>query len=138
MDLYKVHLIGYTNEQVKKNNHTRITAIKMCMRKNVTQPDISPYDIVDRVTEETAHKMAEYLESIGCNVSIEESDYAVMDIQEQNAINFLKKSNSPVLCPRCNSNQITTGQRGYSIITGFIGSNKTVNRCAKCGYSWKP
>lgn len=43
-----------------------------------------------------------------------------------------------VRCPRCGSTQITTGQRGYSLLTGFLGSNKTVNRCANCGYSWKP
>lgn len=43
-----------------------------------------------------------------------------------------------VKCPRCGSTQITTGQRGYSLFSGFLGSNKTVNRCANCGYSWKP
>ena len=43
-----------------------------------------------------------------------------------------------VKCPKCGSTQITTGQRGYSLITGFLGSNKTVNRCAKCGYKWEP
>lgn len=43
-----------------------------------------------------------------------------------------------VRCPKCGSTQITTGQRGYSLITGFLGSNKTVNRCAKCGYKWEP
>lgn len=43
-----------------------------------------------------------------------------------------------VRCPRCGSTQITTGQRGYSLFSGFLGSNKTVNRCAACGYSWKP
>lgn len=43
-----------------------------------------------------------------------------------------------VRCPKCGSTQITTGQRGYSLFSGFLGSNKTVNRCAKCGYSWKP
>ena len=43
-----------------------------------------------------------------------------------------------VRCPRCGSTQITTVQRGYGLITGFLGSNKTVNRCAACGYSWNP
>ena len=43
-----------------------------------------------------------------------------------------------VCCPRCSSTSITTGQRGFSLLTGFIGSNKTVNRCAKCGYTWEP
>lgn len=41
-------------------------------------------------------------------------------------------------CPKCGSTNITTGQRGYSLLTGFLGSNKTVNRCANCGYKWKP
>lgn len=43
-----------------------------------------------------------------------------------------------VKCPKCGSTSITTGQRGYSIVTGFIGSGKTVNRCANCGYKWQP
>lgn len=43
-----------------------------------------------------------------------------------------------VKCPRCGSTQITTGQRGYSFLTGFLGSNKVVNRCAACGHTWKP
>lgn len=46
--------------------------------------------------------------------------------------------NNVLFCPRCGSTAITTGSRGYSLITGFIGSGKTVNRCGKCGYSWKP
>lgn len=45
---------------------------------------------------------------------------------------------APVRCPKCNSSQITTGQRGYSIVWGFIGSGDTMNRCANCGYKWKP
>ena len=44
----------------------------------------------------------------------------------------------PVRCPKCHSTQITTGQRGYSLAWGFIGANKTTNRCANCGYSWQP
>lgn len=41
-------------------------------------------------------------------------------------------------CPKCGSTSISTGARGYSVWTGFIGSGKTVNRCAKCGHTWKP
>ena len=41
-------------------------------------------------------------------------------------------------CPKCGSTSITAGQRGFSLLTGFIGSGKTVNRCANCGYKWKP
>lgn len=43
-----------------------------------------------------------------------------------------------IRCPRCKSTAITTGARGYSFLTGFIGSGKTVNRCGNCGYKWTP
>lgn len=46
--------------------------------------------------------------------------------------------NHDVKCPKCGSKSITTGNRGYSLAWGFIGSGKTVNRCAKCGYKWEP
>lgn len=49
-----------------------------------------------------------------------------------------EEEKNTVRCPKCGSTQITTGQRGYSLFSGFLGSNKTVNRCANCGYSWKP
>lgn len=53
---------------------------------------------------------------------------------------FAKKSqqqNAPK-CPKCGSTAITAGQKGYSLLTGFLGSNKTVNRCANCGHTWRP
>lgn len=43
-----------------------------------------------------------------------------------------------VKCPKCGSTSITSGQRGFSLTTGFFGSNKTMNRCANCGYKWSP
>lgn len=49
-----------------------------------------------------------------------------------------QQESNQVRCPKCGSTQITTGQRGYSLFSGFLGSNKTVNRCAACGYSWRP
>lgn len=48
-----------------------------------------------------------------------------------------KQSNQP-RCPKCGSTSITASQRGYSFWTGFLGSNKTVNRCSNCGHTWKP
>lgn len=44
----------------------------------------------------------------------------------------------PVRCPKCSSTQITTGSRGYSMVWGFVGAGKTVNRCANCGHKWEP
>lgn len=49
-----------------------------------------------------------------------------------------QRDNNVVKCPKCGSTNVTAGQKGYSLLTGFIGSGSTVNRCAKCGYKWKP
>ena len=49
-----------------------------------------------------------------------------------------KQDKNTPRCPKCGSTAITAGQRGYSLLTGFLGSGQTVNRCANCGYKWKP
>ena len=46
--------------------------------------------------------------------------------------------NAPVVCPRCHSTEVRIGQRGYNVVSGFVGSSKTTNRCGKCGYTWSP
>ena len=46
--------------------------------------------------------------------------------------------NAPVVCPRCRSTNVVIGQKGYSVVSGFVGSNKTTNRCGKCGHTWNP
>lgn len=53
---------------------------------------------------------------------------------------FFKDDKIPntLKCPKCGSTAVTTGQRGFSIVTGFIGSSQTMNRCGRCGYKWKP
>lgn len=50
----------------------------------------------------------------------------------------IEERNKPLTCPRCGSTSIVIGESGFSIFSGFWGSNKTVNRCGKCGYSWQP
>ena len=41
-------------------------------------------------------------------------------------------------CPKCGCTDIGVVNRGYSLISGFIGSGKPMNVCKKCGYKWKP
>lgn len=43
-----------------------------------------------------------------------------------------------VQCPQCGSFSVATTNRGYSIVTGFIGSGSPRNVCQKCGHKWKP
>jgi len=46
------------------------------------------------------------------------------------------KALQPPQCPRCSSTAITAGPVGYYGLAAI--SNRTRNRCAKCGYSWLP
>lgn len=41
-------------------------------------------------------------------------------------------------CPKCGSTAVSVGQRGYNLLTGFLGSGQTMNRCGKCGHKWTP
>lgn len=41
-------------------------------------------------------------------------------------------------CPKCGSTSIATVNRGYSMLTGFLGSGKPVNVCQVCGHKYKP
>lgn len=43
-----------------------------------------------------------------------------------------------VKCPKCGSTAVQTVNRGYSLMTGFLGSGSPRNVCQKCGYKWKP
>lgn len=43
-----------------------------------------------------------------------------------------------VHCPKCGSTNITEGTKGFSIMTGFIGSGKFRYVCKNCGNKWKP
>lgn len=41
-------------------------------------------------------------------------------------------------CPKCGSTNITEGTKGFSLVTGFIGSGKFRYVCKNCGNKWKP
>lgn len=46
-------------------------------------------------------------------------------------------ANSGPLCPKCGSYSVSTTNRGFSLLTGFIGSGKPMNVCQQCGHRWK-
>lgn len=60
-------------------------------------------------------------------------------------------SSGEIRCPKCQSNQISVEKKGFSmskaaagglllgsagLLGGFLGSNKQVNTCIRCGYHW--
>lgn len=76
---------------------------------------------------------------------------AMMDLYEKDIIEYeLKLSqfkastaqqemyDSKPHCPKCGSTAIGNTNRGFSLVTGFIGSGSPRNVCQNCGYKWKP
>lgn len=51
---------------------------------------------------------------------------------------IVEQESNQVKCPRCGSTQIGVTNRGYSLLSGFIGSGSARNVCQNCGYKWKP
>lgn len=48
-----------------------------------------------------------------------------------------KIEDSKPRCPKCGSTSIATVNKGYSLLTGFLGSGKPMNVCQSCGHKWK-
>ncbi len=57
-------------------------------------------------------------------------------LEQKHQVNQQEKNQ--VRCPKCGSTSITTGARGVNLTFGLLGASKTVNRCGKCGHTWKP
>lgn len=103
--------------------------------------DNPPSVIIQNISLETAKSMQTELNKFYVITEIEKcaSNQESFSQKEEEIKRILNKhQDDKVRCPHCGSSSITTGQRGFSIITGFWGSNKTVNRCGACGYSWRP
>lgn len=104
--------------------------------------DFPPSVIIKNISHQTAKDIQEKFDVLGAVTSVEKLDTGKNQNNSKQEIeikNILKNNkDDTVRCPRCGSSAITTGQRGFSLVTGFLGSNKTVNRCGKCGYSWRP
>ena len=99
--------------------------------------------ISDFVLDETENKTIENIASCWrLEAKLEDNNKyfyfydEVQDILDNKKL--VKTENSTIKCPHCGSEQIVIGKRGFSIWTGFIGANKTENRCGNCGYHWFP
>lgn len=96
--------------------------------------DVHPFYIVGMIREKTSltPQASKRLADIILETSSIPAEYnGTIDIYKINATNLPK-------CPKCGSTSITTGARGVNFTWGLIGASKTVNRCANCGYTWKP
>ena len=91
-----------------------------------------------------------------CPCKCEYDEIAFANIGKRPQANFKDKtstSQSEVRCPKCGSTQITGYKKGFGVgkavgggillgpaglLGGFLGSQKVVVACLKCGHRWKP
>ena len=107
----------YRADEMKKRND------KLVERKKKIFEQMKPYKLLDRKAE---YDKEHPDEEDNHRTSIEDL------IKE-----YRNGGDTTVRCPKCGSTQITTGTRGWSLFTGFIGSGTVYNMCAKCGNKWK-
>lgn len=140
---------GYELEVIKSEARKKFKC-KKCnsMRKlTIDEDDRLAFQCFDCGYEETylikkelsiVEKMLRDKDRKGESLYTEEQTRKLLEPSKVDIIKRYDANSTPVQCPKCNSTQISTGQRGYSMIWGFIGSNRTMNRCAKCGHKWEP
>lgn len=98
-----------------------------------------PQTIIRGVKKETGDEVIAKLSGLKCTATLIESDSKDASISDAVLEStYLFEKDRPLKCPRCGSTSVSTTSRGYSLVWGFIGSNKTVNRCGKCGHTWNP
>ena len=136
--LYDVVYLGFTDNNTKNKNQAKVVG----QLRQILNTDLSatvkllsnpPYTLMSGVKRENAEWLEKLLYPFGCKVEIRTSSASKSSDSQ-----FEKFGGADIICPHCGSTSITTGQRGFKLTTGFLGSNKTVNRCGKCGYTWNP
>lgn len=137
---YDIIYNGFENNSLKyKCQAKMIGCIRQLLKLDLTTAkriiDNPPYTLFHSVSKEQAEWIVTTLKPFQCNVTANKSN---SDIQPNIEIDSYMSNGSTLICPRCGSNEVVTGQKGFSLLTGFIGSNKTINRCGKCGYKWEP
>ncbi len=79
-----------------------------------------------------------------CGYVIAANEYVASKYREakkeamKNLAPKLSQPEIKIRCPKCGSTNVSTINRGYSMVTGFVGSGQARNVCQNCGYKWKP
>lgn len=141
-NLYEITVDSYVIAN-RKHGQIGVWLLKDIMQNDFTRRDLYdsnlPVKILSGMSKDNAEKIGRKLESSGYVVSITtDSSSSNQSKYDKAATEHFKSIQGKVTCPECGSPSITTGSRGYSLVSGFVGSGKTVNRCGRCGYKWKP
>ncbi len=115
----------------------------MCQNKDLLTYNISSEDL--SVLLDINSRTFEFIEAM---IKLKEDDIIEYEsrmaqfriqIEQQRAIEEQKSSKAAQpTCPACGSTNIQLGTKGFSLVTGFIGSNSPRYYCLECHHKWKP
>lgn len=101
-------------------------------RKNMNKP----------VSSEDYTKFFDFMAEMAYTYKISNNDAGKFILEYLRSKNYAPQPSpqpsNQVRCPKCGSTSITTEERGYDIMWGFLGSSRKKNLCQKCGYKWWP
>ena len=141
--LYNVVYKGFPNTKIQYDKQVQMIG---CLRQLLNLGLADAKKIIDNppqiIAENTTMSNAKWIESTlqpyQCILEIKQSSSTTPSQMNRKVEEYISSGGSTIICPHCGSNQVTVGQRGFSLISGFWGSQKTTNRCGKCGWTWQP
>lgn len=108
-----------------------ISGMGLAEAKALVEQNIPSVVVKDGLSQNQANTIAQKFKTIGVEAKICGSNEPVSFVNPSMDKNV-------ICCPKCGSTEYHAGARGFSLVTGFIGSGKTVLTCLKCGHRWKP
>lgn len=140
---YTVYFDGFENRNCYNLYRTKmcfyISKIYGCYKDIELEINTNtPCELFNGISKQATDYLLVSLFQFKCKLRIEQSKVNNIDYQLDQRIKEVYEDSLVLKCPRCKSTAITIGAKGYGLVRGFLGSNKTVNRCGNCGYSWEP
>lgn len=137
--LYKISLISYpqSNKIAIIKTLRNFTGFDLAEVKNMSES--LPVVIKKAISKKECELIREYMLSNGAETLVERDLESTEKDTSLENINIPQPSDiNKIVCPKCGSVAIATTNRGFSLVTGFIGSGSPRNVCQNCGYKWKP
>lgn len=108
-----------------------VTGLGLAEAKEFVEQSAPYIIVIDELSQNQANLIAQKFQAVGVNAEIYDSAAPVSYVNPA-------KDKDIICCPQCGSTEYHAGARGFSLLTGFVGSGKTVLTCLKCGHRWKP
>lgn len=138
--LYKIVLTDYGKNKVQTITKIReFTGMGLAEAKKFSES--LPQIIQAGINMEECDLIQSHFLSVGATVEIQTDTESISKntVLENKIISkAIVKDKNIISCPKCGSTAIATTNRGFSLLTGFIGSGSPRNVCQNCGYKWKP